>query len=161
MGFTYRRKGLLWRKLKSRLELADLPKATPLIFNWGLPSQDHRHMSFAPLPASRRDPHRRQHHGILPSRALHPHRDWGEHALQRTWRTVGAICMLLSIGNAFIAKLPAVLFMLTGIWAHLKGNPSLRGQLSAHPVIGAPLRWWMNRGRHMQPQTAPDTTPQM
>lgn len=117
-------------------------------------------MSFAPLPASSRASQPRRHHGIQPSRALSLHRDWGEHALQRTWRSVAALCMLLSVANAFIAKLPAVLFVLTGIWAHLKGNPALLGKLAAHPVIGAPWRWWLHRGRHIQAQ-APDTTPLM
>lgn len=117
-------------------------------------------MSFAPLPAPRRNPHPRRHHGILPSRALHAHHDWGEQALQRTWRSVSTLCMLLGIGNAFIAKLPAVLFMLTGLWACSKGNPALFGKMAAHPIAGAPLRWWLHRGRHIQHQ-APDTTPQM
>jgi uncharacterized membrane protein YbaN (DUF454 family) len=66
--------------------------------------------------------------------------------------------MMLSVANAFIAKLPAACFMLMGIWAHLKGNPALLGRLAAHPLIGAPWRWWLQRGRHI-PAQAPDTTP--
>ena len=115
-------------------------------------------MSFAPVPAPQ-DPRRRRHHGILPLRALHSHRDWGEQALQRTWRTVGTLSLLLGLTNAFIARIPAVLFMLAGIWAHFKGNPKLRDTLAAQPILGAPLRWWLHRGRHID-TSAPDTTPQ-
>jgi len=117
-------------------------------------------MSFARIPAPQNPRHRR-HHGILPLRALNPNQDWGEHALQRTWRTVGHVCMLLGLANAFVAKLPALLFMITGIWAHLKGNPALLDKLTAHPVVGTPLRWWLHRGRHIQAHQAPDTRPQM
>jgi len=118
-------------------------------------------MSFAPLSARHSAGHHRRHHGILPLRALHAHHDWGEHALQRTWRTVSVICLVLSLGNAFVARLPAVLLLLASIWAHFKGNPTQGARLAAHPLIGAPWRWWMHRGRHHLPAQAPDTTPQI
>jgi len=117
-------------------------------------------MSFAHLFASHSPGHRR-HRSILPLRALHVHHDWGEHALQRTWRTVGVLCLILSLGNAFVARLPAVLFLLASIWAHFKGNPTLGVRLAAHPLLGAPWRWWMHRGQHHLPTQEPDTTPQM
>lgn len=116
-------------------------------------------MSFAPYPARSPAPQRR--HGILPIRALTAQGDWGEQALQRTWRTVSVICLVLGLGNAFVARLPALLFVLAGVWAHFKGNPTQGSKLAAHPVLGAPWRWWLQRGRHHLPSQAPDTTPQM
>ena len=117
-------------------------------------------MRLAPLPAPDRSPNHRRHHRFLPLKALHAHRDWGEQALQRTWRTVGTVSLLLGLANAFVARVPAVLFMLAGIWAHFKGNPKLRDKLAAQPVLGAPLRWWLHRGRHIDPSVPPDTSPQ-
>ena len=119
-------------------------------------------MRFAPPSALARDARRRRPHGIQPLRALHVHHDWGEHALQRTWRTASVVCLTaaLAYALAFVPRLPALVFVLGSMWAHCKANPTLGARLAAHPLIGAPWRWWMHRGRHQLPRQAPDTTPQ-
>ncbi len=117
-------------------------------------------MSFAPVSSPSRHLRRRAHHGILPIKALPARHDWGEQALQRTWRSVSFMCLTLAVLNAFLARLPAGLFMLAAVWALFKGNPALSQRLANHPVWGASLRWWLHRGRPL-PSQAPDTTPQM
>ena len=104
-------------------------------------------MSYATASRSRRSEAVRRH-GILPSAALALGHDWSDAALQRTWRSAGVLLMLIGLANAFVARLPAALFFLLGVWAHLKGHPTLRDRLASHRVIGAPLRWWLHRGRH-------------
>lgn len=103
-------------------------------------------MNYATAPHSRRSTATR-HHGIRPSATTALARDWSEVALQRTWRTAGNLLMLLGLANAGLARLPAVLIFLLGIWAHLKGHPALRERLARHRVIGAPLRWWLGRNQ--------------
>lgn len=120
-------------------------------------------MSFAPLSAHSRPPVQRRPHGIQPLRALHMHAQWGEQALQRTWRTVSVVLATaaLAYALAFVPRSPALGLMIASIWAHFKANPTLGARLAAHPIIGAPWRWWMQRGQHRLPPQAPDTTPQM
>jgi hypothetical protein len=103
-------------------------------------------MNYATAPRSRRNA-AMPHHGILPSATLALGNDWSDLALQRTWRSAGVLLMLIGLLNAFVARLPALLFFLLGVWAHLKGDPVLRDRLARHPIVGAPLRWWLARGR--------------
>ena len=103
-------------------------------------------MPYASATQSRR-PNLARHHGIRPAAAVAYRHDWGEQALQKTWRSAGVFLMLVGLINTFVSRLPATLFFLLGIWAHLKGNPVMRDKLAAHPVLGAPLRWWLSRGR--------------
>jgi hypothetical protein len=116
-------------------------------------------MSFAPLPVRSAD--HPKPHGIKPVRALHMHEQWGEQALQRTWRTGSVICLAVALAYAFLSRVPAIALLLASIWAHFKANPTLGARLAAHPIIGAPWRWWIQRGRHQLPAQARDTTPQM
>lgn len=88
-----------------------------------------------------------RHHGILPAASLALGNDWSDAALHRTWRSAGNLLMLIGLFNAFVSRLPALLFFLLGVWAHLKGHPVLRDRIAHHPVIGAPLRWWLGRAR--------------
>ena len=104
-------------------------------------------MNYATAPRSRASSAVSHRHGILPSAALALGDDWSDEALHRTWRSAGVVLMLIGLANAFVARLPALLFFLLGVWAHLKGHPVLRDRLARHPVIGAPLRWWLGRGR--------------
>jgi hypothetical protein len=103
-------------------------------------------MNYATAPRSRRSP-AISRHGILPAATLSMGQDWSDEALHRTWRTAGVLLMLIGLANSFVARLPAALFFLLGIWAHLKGNPVLRDRLADHPLFGAPLRWWLARGQ--------------
>jgi hypothetical protein len=103
-------------------------------------------MNYATAPRSRPSTAVRQH-GILPSATLALGDDWSDQALQRTWRSAGFLLMLIGLGNAFVARLPAMIFFLLGVWAHLKGHPALRDRIASHPLIGAPLRWWLGRVR--------------
>lgn len=102
-------------------------------------------MNVATAPRSRR-PTAVRHHGILPSAAMTLGNDWSDAAAQRTWRTAGFVLMALGVIQAFVARVPALFFLLVGVWAHLKGHPVLRDRLARHRVIGAPLRWWLQRG---------------
>lgn len=104
-------------------------------------------MPYATAPHTRRNSVARRH-GILPTAALPVGHDWGEVALQRTWRSAGAVLMLIGLVNAFVSRLPAALFFILGVWAHLRGNPQMRDRLASHAVLGAPLRWWMGRMPH-------------
>lgn len=103
-------------------------------------------MNVATAPRTPRDP-ALSHHGILPAATLALGRDWSDIAAQRTWRTAGTLLMAVGLLNAFVSRLPALLIFLVGVWAHLKGRPALRDRLAGHRVVGAPLRWWLSRGR--------------
>jgi uncharacterized membrane protein YbaN (DUF454 family) len=71
--------------------------------------------------------------------------DWGELALRRTWRTLGALCFGIGVVNAFIPLLPTTVFLLIGLWAYGKGDPEMRQRLLQHPRFGAPLRLWVEK----------------
>lgn len=82
-------------------------------------------------------------HAPIPSR---PGRaDWSQKALERTWRSVGALCFTIGIVNAFIPLLPTTVFLLIGVWAYGKGDPAMRERLLNHPRYGQPLRLWLDR----------------
>jgi uncharacterized membrane protein YbaN (DUF454 family) len=82
-------------------------------------------------------------------------------ALQRTWKTGRFLLLALALVNAFVAKWGAALFLMAGLWAHLKSDPTLLNRLAQHPLLGGIWRWWLQRGRPRLPRQAPDTTPQM
>jgi uncharacterized protein len=71
--------------------------------------------------------------------------DWGDRALQRTWRSVGALCFGIGVVNAFIPLLPTTVFLLIGLWAYGKGDPQMRERLLSHPRFGASLRLWVEK----------------
>jgi hypothetical protein len=50
--------------------------------------------------------------------------DWSDIALQRTWRSVGTLCMGLGLVNAFIWLAPGATLCLIGVWAYRKGMPA-------------------------------------
>lgn len=77
---------------------------------------------------------------VMPT-ALRP--DWSERALQRTWKSVGAVCFAIGVINAFIPLLPTTVFLLIGLWAYGKGDPAMRQRLLAHPRFGPSLRLWV------------------
>ncbi|MDQ5926387.1 MAG: hypothetical protein RJA63_3611 [Pseudomonadota bacterium] len=68
-------------------------------------------------------------HGIRPLPSLDTQSDWGERALQRTWCSVGRVCVLIGLASAFLSVWPALLFLLLGAWAFDKGDPDLRKRL--------------------------------
>ena len=103
-------------------------------------------MNVATAPRTPRNP-ALQHHGILPVASLGRGHDWSDVAAQRTWRTAGIVLMAVGVLNAFVSRLPALIFFVLGVWAHLKGHPVLRDRLARHAVMGAPLRWWLSRGQ--------------
>lgn len=74
-----------------------------------------------------------------------PHSDWSQKALERTWRSVGALCFAIGIANAFIPLLPTTVFLLIGVWAYGKGDPAMRERLLQHPKFGPSLRLWVER----------------
>ncbi|WP_290872736.1 YbaN family protein [Aquabacterium sp.] len=74
-----------------------------------------------------------------------PHSDWSQKALERTWRSVGALCFAIGIVNAFIPLLPTTVFLLIGLWAYGKGDPAMRERLLQHPKFGPGLRRWVER----------------
>ena len=67
-------------------------------------------------------------HGIRPLPSSGAQSDWGERALQRTWRSLGGLCVLIGLVNAFVPVLPTTVFLLIGAWAYGKGDPALREQ---------------------------------
>lgn len=84
-------------------------------------------------------------HGIRPLPALGAQADWSERALQRTWRSVGGLCVLIGLINAFVPVLPTTVFLLAGVWAYGKGDPALRERLLRHPRFGRSLRLWVEQ----------------
>lgn len=86
-------------------------------------------------------------HGIRPLPALGEQSDWSERALQRTWRSVGRLCMLIGLISAlvFSPTLPAAVFLLTGIWAYAKGDPVWRERMLSHVRLGGSLRLWSDK----------------
>ena len=53
--------------------------------------------------------------------------DWSDAALARTWRTAGITSLSLGVVlHACTYWIPGTLFLLTGTWAVLKGNPQWR-----------------------------------
>lgn len=84
-------------------------------------------------------------HGIRPLPAFGAQADWSERALQRTWRTVGGLCVLIGLVNAFVPVLPSTVFLLMGMWAYGKGDPALRERLLGHPRYGRSLRLWVEQ----------------
>jgi hypothetical protein len=66
-------------------------------------------------------PHRTQ---LSPLRQLGTPDDWSDIALQRTWRSVGTLCMGLGLVNAFLWLAPGATLCLLGAWAYRKGMPS-------------------------------------
>lgn len=90
----------------------------------------------------------RRPHGIRPASAPTAYssgQDWGERALQRTWRSVGAVFFGIGIFNAFVPVLPTTVFLLIGLWAYGKGDPRMRERLLAHPRFGPSLRLWVEK----------------
>lgn len=65
----------------------------------------------------------------------------------RTWRTFGTVCIAIGLVNAFIPLLPTTVFLLVGLWAYSKSDPSLRERLLAHPRFGPGLRRWLDHGQ--------------
>ena len=61
-------------------------------------------------------------HGIRPLPSSGAQSDWGERALQRTWRSLGGLCVLIGLVNAFVPVLPTTVFLLIGAWAYGKGG---------------------------------------
>lgn len=84
-------------------------------------------------------------HGIRPLSDLGAQADWSERALQRTWRSVGGLCVLIGLVNAFVPVLPTTVFLLAGAWAYGKGDPALRERLLNHPRFGRGLRLWVEQ----------------
>lgn len=84
-------------------------------------------------------------HGIRPLSSPLAQSDWGERALQRTWRSVGGLCVLIGLVNAFVPVLPTTVFLLIGAWAYGKGDPALRERLLNHPRFGRSLRLWVDQ----------------
>jgi uncharacterized membrane protein YbaN (DUF454 family) len=95
--------------------------------------------TYPPRPATRQA-HR---HGLAVATTLAP--DWSERAVQRTWKTVGTLCVAIGIVNAFIPLLPTTVFLLIGMWAYGKGDPAMRQRLLDHPRFGPSLRLWVER----------------
>jgi uncharacterized membrane protein YbaN (DUF454 family) len=71
--------------------------------------------------------------------------DWSQKALERTWRSLGALCFAIGIVNAFIPLLPTTVFLLIGVWAYGKGDPAMRERLLNHPRYGRSLRLWVDK----------------
>lgn len=84
-------------------------------------------------------------HGIRPLPLSSTSSDWSTRAVQRTWRTLGALSVGIGIINAFIPILPTTVFLLIGAWAYGKGDPVLRERLLQHPRFGHPLRLWVEK----------------
>lgn len=84
-------------------------------------------------------------HGIRPLPSSQNRSDWGERAVQRTWRTLGALCVAIGLINAFIPVLPTTVFLLLGVWAYGKGDPALRQKMLHHPKFGNSLRLWVEQ----------------
>lgn len=82
-------------------------------------------------------------HGIRPLPVSASSSDWSERALQRTWRSVGRLCVLIGVVNAFIPVMPTTVFLLMGLWAYSKGDPALCERLLQHPRFGNALRLWV------------------
>jgi len=82
-------------------------------------------------------------HAPIPSR---PGRaDWSQKALERTWRSLGALCFAIGVVNAFIPLLPTTVFLLIGLWAYGKGDPTMRERLLNHPRYGRSLSLWLDK----------------
>jgi len=101
-----------------------------------------QHMASASLSTQQAD---RRPHGIRPVVARMGGRDWGERALQQTWRSLGAIFFGIGVINAFLPVMPTTVFLLLGLWAYGKGDPRMRNRLLAHPRFGPTLRLWVER----------------
>ncbi|MDO9271745.1 MAG: YbaN family protein [Rugosibacter sp.] len=71
--------------------------------------------------------------------------DWSQKALERTWRSLGALCFAIGIINTFIPLLPTTVFLLIGVWAYGKGHPAMRERLLNHPRYGQSLRLWVEK----------------
>ena len=103
-------------------------------------------MASVSLPPQEARPQRP--HGIRPERAPTTYqggRDWGDRALQRTWRSLGALCFGIGIVNAFLPVMPTTVFLLIGLWAYGKGDPRMRERLLSHPRFGPGLRLWVEK----------------
>jgi len=90
----------------------------------------------------------RRPHGIKPAQAPAAYsqgQDWGERALQRTWRSVGSLFFGIGLVNAFLPVMPTTVFLLIGLWAYGKGDPRMRERLLAHPKFGPSLRLWVEK----------------
>ena len=84
-------------------------------------------------------------HGIRPLPSSGAQSDWGERALQRTWRSLGGLWVLIGLVTAFVPVLPTTVFLLIGAWAYGKGDPALRERLLNHPRFGGGLRLWADK----------------
>lgn len=82
-------------------------------------------------------------HGIRSMVAPTGRGDWGDRALRRTWRSLGALCFTIGVVNAFIPLLPTTIFLIMGLWAYGKGDPDMRDRLLAHPRFGPSLQRWI------------------
>lgn len=82
-------------------------------------------------------------HAPIPSRSGGS--DWSQKALERTWRSVGALSFAVGVINAFIPLLPTTVFLLIGVWAYGKGDPAMRERLLSHPRFGHALRLWVEK----------------
>lgn len=100
-------------------------------------------MASASLSSTQRST--RRPHGIRPAATPMGGRDWGERALQQTWRSLGAVCFAIGVVNAFLPVMPTTVFLLIGLWAYGKGDPRMRNRLLAHPRFGPGLQLWLEK----------------
>lgn len=81
-------------------------------------------------------------HGIRPLAATVMETDWSERALQRTWRSVGRLSVLIGLISALVSPLPTMAFGMVGLWAYGKSNPALRERWLHHSRVGRKLCLW-------------------
>jgi uncharacterized membrane protein YbaN (DUF454 family) len=62
------------------------------------------------------------------------------------WRLLAGLSLLLGLLGVFLPGLPTVPFILLAAWAGSRGWPQLETYLLNHPVYGASIRNWRERG---------------
>lgn len=59
---------------------------------------------------------------------------------------LGWFFVALGIIGAFLPVMPTTIFLIIAAWCFARSSPELEAWLLAHPLFGAPLRNWRERG---------------
>ncbi|MFP5405394.1 MAG: YbaN family protein [Gammaproteobacteria bacterium] len=62
------------------------------------------------------------------------------------WRVLAILMLLLGLVGLVLPVMPTVPFLVGAAWAGGRGWPALEARLLAHPVFGASIRQWRERG---------------
>lgn len=71
---------------------------------------------------------------------------WRRRMAMLLWRALAVLSLALAVAGTVLPVLPTVPFVLLAAWAAGKGWPRLEQWLLAHPLFGAHIRRWRERG---------------